>query len=69
MSDYTAIDRETLKEELTNITDVLESVDLTEKQKEEIGSSLTKINNTLHSISQPIHIEDRPDGFEIVVTE
>ena len=69
MSDYTAIDREALKGELSTISDILESADLTEKEKEEIGGSLTEINSILHSISQPIRIEDRSDGFEIVVTE
>ena len=69
MTDYTAIDRDELYEQLRHLSNVLEEVELSDEQSQTAENAFSEINGIVHKMNKPIHIEDRSDGFEIVVTE
>jgi hypothetical protein len=67
MSEYVAVDRETLHEQLDELSDVLENVELTDEQAEKAEEAFSELNGIINGFDQPIHITDRSDGFEIIV--
>jgi len=69
MTDYTAVDRDELFNQLSKISDVLEDTELNDENRKKATTAFSEINGIVHQINKPIHIEDREDGFEIVVTE
>lgn len=69
MTEYTTVDKDALFDEISELSDVLEETNLSDEHRKRASSALSQINSIVHSIEKPIHIEDRTDGFEIVVTE
>lgn len=69
MTDYIAIDRNALLNQLGRISDELKNLDIDSENLSETSDALKQINHLMHSMNKDIDIEERAEGYHINVSK
>lgn len=69
MSDYIAIDKAALNDQLQRIAAAAKDTNIDDDQLSEMDDAMSQINALMHSIDKPIQIEDRRGSFAVTINK